>query len=329
MTKKVLTMRILIVGTDDGKFPGFTYQCKEAFKELGHEAKIFSFRKFKLHRTKFTNYLLNRWLFHIAENYNPDILLVNKGANILSGIIEKLSNKGIKTVNWTLDDPFGKIDRENKINNIAEYDYFFVFDPYYLKELKEINSNSYYLPCAADPRNVHKEIIPLEKRKYQYDVSFIGSHEPHREELLNKLVNYNLRISGYRWKKITSSLRGKVDEKIYLGYEMCKELNLSKINLNIHALHSIDGVNLRTFEIPATNSFMLCDYFKEIPKLFRIGKEIVCYHNVEELKELIDYYLDEDNKEERDKITKKGHERVLKEHTIKQRMEKILDIVKR
>ena len=104
---------------------------------------------------------------------------------------------------------------------------------------------------------------------------------------------------------------------------MCRELNLSKINLNIHAHHSFEGVNLRTFEIPATNSFMLCDYFKEIPNLFKLGKEIVCYHDVEGLKELIDYYLDEDNKEERDKITKRGQERVLKEHTIKQRMERI------
>lgn len=319
-------MKVLIFGINDGNFPSFSYQCKEAFRELGHEVRVISFRNFKLHKTKFTNYFLNKWLFYVAENYNPDLLLVNKGVNILPKIIEKLSNGGIKTVNWTLDDPFGKINKENKIQNIQEYDFFFVFDPYYLKELKEINSNSYYLPCAADPKNVHKEIIPLEKRNYQYGVSFIGSHEPHREKLLKQLSNYNLRISGYRWKKIKSSLRKRVDKKIYLGYEMCKQMNLSKINLNIHALHSFEGVNLRTFEVPATKSFILCDYFKEIPNLFRIGKEIVCYHNVKELKELIDYY--KDNEEERNKIIKKGYERVLKEHTIKHRMEKIIEIVK-
>ncbi|MEM2956641.1 MAG: glycosyltransferase [Candidatus Pacearchaeota archaeon] len=318
-------MRVLIFGAEEGKFPSFSYQCKKAFEELGHEVKVLSYRKFKFHKIKFTNFLLNKYLLHFAENYNPDLLFVNKGANILPGIIEKLSKRGIKTANWTLDDPFGNFNKENRINNIQEYDYFFVFDPYYLPELRDINPNSYYLPCCAS-KHVHTEIIPLNEREYKYDVSFIGSHEKKREKLFSELIDYNLRISGYRWEKIKSKLKEKIDKKIYIGYEMCKELNLSKINLNVHSAHSYRGANLRTFEIPATNSFMLSDYIEEIKNLFRIGKEVICYHNVSELKELIDYYLNKENEEERNKITKAGHERVLKEHTMKHRIERIVRI---
>ena len=109
---------------------------------------------------------------------------------------------------------------------------------------------------------------------------------------------------------------------------MCAEFNKSRININIHAPHSIQGVNIRTFEIPACNSFQLCDNFSEMPSLFREGKEIVCYNDTKELKELVDHFLCKDNVEERDRITKAGHKRVLAEHTVKHRIQKILEYVK-
>jgi len=322
-------MRTLFFGTDDGRPPGFAYQCVEAFRSLGHEAKALNFRKYKLHKTAFTNRLLNRWLFNAAEKYNPDLLLINKGSNILPGFVERMSKKGIKTVNWTLDEPFGKVNRYNLIPNIKEYEYFFVFDPYYVEELRTMNSNSYYLPCAADPLDVHREMIPLAERKYEHDLSFIGSHDGKRETILKEFSSYDIKIAGYRWNKTGDTLKDKIDSKVYVGHEMCSEFNKCRININIHAPHSIQGVNIRTFEIPACNSFQLCDYFKEIPNLFANGKEIVCYNDTKELKELADYYMDKGNEEERNRITKAGHERVLKEHTVKHRIQKILEYVKK
>ncbi|MBN2251902.1 MAG: glycosyltransferase [Candidatus Altiarchaeota archaeon] len=320
-------MRVLLLGVDNGRFPSFAYQCREAVKSLGHEEKYLNSRGCMMHKTAPTNSILNKWLFQRIERYDPDLLLVNKGTNIRPGFIGKLSDKGIKTVNWTLDEPFGRINAFNRIDNIGEYDHFFVFDPYYLDELKEINPSSHYLPCAADPMNVHKEVIPLKKRGYSRDISFIGSHDVKRERILSELAGYDLMVSGYRWDKVSGGLKSRIDPRIYRGQEMCREFNRSRINVNIHAEHSVEGVNIRAFEIPAVNSFQVCDYFKEIPKLFDPGREIVCYRDVGELKELADYYLDEGNVEERDRITVAGHERVLKEHTIRHRIEKILKVV--
>jgi spore maturation protein CgeB len=39
--------------------------------------------------------------------------------------------------------------------------------------------------------------------------------------------------------------------------------------------------------------------------------------------------MDKGNEEERNRITKAGHERVLKEHTVKHRIQKILEYVKK
>jgi spore maturation protein CgeB len=321
-------MRILLLGVDDGKFPGFSYQCMEAIRKLGHEGKYLSFRKYKFHKNSLTNRILNKWLYSSAARYNPDLLLVNKGTNILPGYIEKLSKKGIKTANWTLDEPFGAVNSFNRIGNIAEYDYFFVFDPYYVPKLKEINPNSYYLPCAADPEDTNKEVIPVSDRTYPYDVAFVGSHDKKREDLLKDYAAYNIKVAGFRWGGITGELKGKVDPQIYAGPGMCRIFNQSKVNINIHAPHSIEGVNIRTFEIPACNSFQLCDYYSEIPKLFEMGKEIVCYRDKKELKELVDYYIDDTNKEERKRIGAAGCVRVKKEHTVRHRIEEIVRIVK-
>ncbi len=320
-------MRVLFFAVDDGRFPSYSYQCVQAFKDLGHEVRLEDLRKHKMHKHPFTNKLLNKWLFSRAEKYNPDLLLVNKGTNILPGYIKKLSGKGIKTANWTLDEPFGLVNKFNRIGNISEYDYFFVFDPFYLQELSAVNPHSYYLPCAADPVHVHKEVIPLGKRKYKHDLSFIGSHDNKREDLLNNFAGYDIKVAGFRWDKVSTPIGKKVDKRLYTGPEMCGEFNQSRININIHAPHSIEGVNIRTFEIPACNSFQVCDYFKEINNLFDIGKEIVCYRDAGELKELVDYYLDKNNSGERDRITVAGHKRVLREHTVKHRIEKMLSII--
>ena len=55
-------------------------------------------------------------------------------------------------------------------------------------------------------------------------------------------------------------------------------------------------------------------------------KEMVYYENVEDLKEKLDYYID--NKEERHKISLAGHKKVVKEHTDYHRIKKMLRLIK-
>ncbi len=318
--------KVLLIISKDPERPSFEYQCKKAFQKLGFKVDYFNYRMFQFHRFEITNKLLNKILYQKALNSNPDLIFTIKGETIEKGIIEKLSSKGIKTANWTLDEPFGIYSRFTKIGNIPEYDYFFIFDPYYIEKLKQKGAQEvHYIPCAADPE-IHKEMIPIEKREHVTDVGFLGSFQPKREKILKNLTDYNLKIGGYNWRKAKDKkLKKRIQNRVYTGSMMNKYFNLSKININIHHPHSKESVNLRTFEIPATNSFMLCDYFKEIPNLFKLNKEIVCYHNIKELRELINYYLE--NEDERIKIAKAGQKRVLKEHKVIDRIKQMLKII--
>tara|TARA_Y100000310_G_C20684541_1_gene818125 strand:- start:1854 stop:2819 length:966 start_codon:yes stop_codon:yes gene_type:complete len=320
-------MRIFFLGSDEGNLPGFAFQCKEALEKLNHEVIYFNYRKLNFDKFRVGNKLLNKFILSKVLDANPDILIVIKGESIIPGVIDKISKNGVKTINWTLDDPFGKDYIFNKLNNISEYDYFFVFDPFYLSELKELNQKSFYLPCAADPLNVHRMIIPLNEREYTYDVSFVGSYEKDRQELFSKLLNFDFNLWGPVWsKKINKKLKPYYHNEFIKGREMVSIFNKTKINLNLQAPQGLQSMNLRTFELPATQSFQLCDSKKELPSLFRIGKEIVVYDTSEELKDKIEYYLS--NPSERNKIVEAGYKRVLKEHKVIDRMKEMLSNVK-
>lgn len=103
--------------------------------------------------------------------------------------------------------------------------------------------------------------------------------------------------------------------KPFLKYlnELPKAYNLSKINLAT-TLHSIfSGASLRTFDIIGAGGFILTNYQPELGELFDIGKEIVVYHDFEEMRELVKFFLSHEN--ERLSILMAGYERVCNEYT--------------
>jgi len=326
--------KVLLVNGDSCKEPSFGFQCKKAFSKLNYNVNVFNYRTFQFHRFDITNKVLNKILIKKISTFNPDIVLVIKGEGILPGTLKKIDRKNKIIINWCLDEPFGKFSKFNKVKNIEEYDYFFMFDKYYSELLTKKGINAPYLPVAGDP-DIHREIIPVNKRKYICDLSFIGSHQPNREKILTEIADYDIKVWGYRWKNIdkNSSLYPEIQENIIKGnktvkgaYEMCKYFNLSKINLNMHHPQAVKGgINLRVFEVLLTNSFLVSDYQEGIEKLFKLNKEIVCYNNVKELRESIDYYLR--NEDERLKIAKAGQKRTLKEHKVIDRIKEMLRII--
>jgi len=99
----------------------------------------------------------------------------------------------------------------------------------------------------------------------------------------------------------------------------------SKININI-TLHCIEsGAPQRIFDVMAAGGFMLSNYQKELEELFIVGEEIILYHNLQELEELVEYYLK--HEEERKRIAKKGQQKVLRFHDFHSRMEQVMKIV--
>lgn len=125
--------------------------------------------------------------------------------------------------------------------------------------------------------------------------------------ILNALaLNYNVTLyTGSDTSDLQNvNVRGRIS---YLE-EMPKVFYLSKINLNI-TMRSIEtGIPQRVFDIMGVGGFVLSNYQEEIAEYFEPDKEIVLFHDVNELIEKVDYYLA--HEEERIRIAINGYKKV-------------------
>lgn len=107
--------------------------------------------------------------------------------------------------------------------------------------------------------------------------------------------------------------------------EMPIIFNQSKINLNITAKSIRSGLSLRIFDVLGCEGFLITNYQAEIPQFFEIGKDLVTYESMDDLKEKCSYYLA--HEDERKQIAKNGYEKVKQYHTYDVRFIQIFETV--
>ena len=108
------------------------------------------------------------------------------------------------------------------------------------------------------------------------------------------------------------------------GMQMYDVFNSSLANLNIHADATGESVgNLRLFEVSGVGGCQITNYGSNIHDLFEPDKEIITYNSFDELNEKIKYL--KNNKNVAFDIGKNAQKRCLKDHTIKNRVEKLIN----
>lgn len=98
----------------------------------------------------------------------------------------------------------------------------------------------------------------------------------------------------------------------------------SRINLNPTAKSIRSGLPQRIFDIMGCGGFVLTNYQQELPEIFEIGSEVAAYSSLEELNDMVDYYLNHDK--ERLEIAHNGFEKVAKEYNYPLRLEQLLNL---
>lgn len=96
----------------------------------------------------------------------------------------------------------------------------------------------------------------------------------------------------------------------------------SKINLNISLKGIEGGTPQRIMDILGAGGFALTSYCPETAELFEEDKELVMFRTPEELLEKVDFYLK--HEEERERIARTGHAKVMKYYTYEKKMKKLL-----
>jgi spore maturation protein CgeB len=190
------------------------------------------------------------------------------------------------------------------------------------------------LPQACAPQtHCTLTIADEERERYGSDLSFMGAGYYNRKVFFEKFIDFDFKIWGSEWD--LSSPVGRLVQKDGIRineYECVKIYNAAKINLNLHSSSFHEGVNPvgdfvnpRTFEIAACGAFQLCDHRSELSELFEIGKEIICYKDIDELRSLVTYFLK--NPAERTEIASRGQLRAKQDHTFGNRMMEMLSVI--
>ena len=298
-------MKILLVGSK--KNYNVEYFYAKAFKALGHdvylEDQYSGINKSIIHRILHTrtsmfrfllnNLYINKNIIKIANELNPDFILVFKGELLSNAVIEKLST--IYKTHLFYPDTY----RYKPIlkNRLQYFNSIFAAsnktDFYYKLGAKKV----YTIQWACDP-DFHKKINTEKK----YNVSFIGTMYMDRKKIIDKLNN--VAVFGDFWNKHRKNRFPAV-----YGDNFVKIINETAVNLNLHARADViaDAPNMRAFEISGCGGFQIADHMPSLKKYF---PDLVTFKNVNELKELINYYLD--NTPERDEIAIKCNEICIK-----------------
>jgi len=267
--------------------------------------------------------------------FSPDIIF------IITGLTNLITSESLKIIRqetkiplaiWCLDDP---LQHYEITKSIAYYDHVFVVDPSFSPQLELLSDRPVqYLPGAADP-DIYKpiDLSQEEKQRFDCDIAYLGSVEYRengagilRAQVLQNLLEYKMKIYGNpSWSKLLTDfpqLRRRLSGGYLMPPEVNKLYNAARIVINIHRPQIRCGVNPKTFEIAAAGAFQLIDKRAEIANQFKIGEEIICYENINELRELTKYYLA--HPDDGNKIALKARQKVLAKHTYQDRMKEVL-----
>ena len=332
-------MRVLILGpSGDGNL---AWYLARALRALGHEAILHDLVHsdsqdpwWSRIQWKITG--LDRWAIaqmnrraeRLWRTVRPDLVIVCKGRFLLPETVRGMRQAGLPVVNW-YPDGIGEMEREFLIECLPHYTVFFTKDTYLLDRLRGISPNVRYLPLACDPE-VHRTVTlsDEERRQYGSDVALVGSGYPFRLIYLPALEPYRLKLWGSAWTaRPTRRPPPAWQGRSAMGFDQAKVFNATTINVNTVHFFEVHGTNRRTFDIAGCGGFQVCTAAPEdLPRLFDVGREVLVAKDARELRRVIDYYLA--HEEERRAIGRQAQARAHRDHTFRQRLEELLQVVR-
>ncbi len=300
----------------------------KSFIELGNEVLPFYYDEY-LENT----HSMQNELKIFADEVRPDLIFFSLFSNQFEiETLEYLKSKYV-TINWFGDDQWRFDEFSSKY--AKHFSYCVTTDQYAIPKYKQLGQNNViYSQWAA----IQTHQVP-KFEGYQYDVVFVGAFHPYRKWLVDCLIKANIDVQAFGNGWPNGPVSAEKMNKLFIS---------SKINLNIGNSTSFDSryllsgirpfinslrspkntsqIKARNFEIPFFNGFQLTDYAPSIENYFDLGKEVVCYKDVDEAIMLVKYYLE--NEIERESIKDAGHKRAFKEHGYINRLKDIIGRIK-
>lgn len=300
-----------------------------------------------------TNTLLNRFaeiyvrgkwekhLNHIIEKEkNIDaVLFVNIPINHIKEIPANIRRKyGIPVAYLDGDMPTilpqYAVDRGFKFNyyvgaDLSEFDAFFTNSKGVIPDLVKLGAkNVHPLYYAIDP-----ELFSPVKVDKTIDVSFFGYGNEYREEWMTKMItipskelngaNFTVAGKGFTIDLGNANLIGDLSYSAFREF-CCK----SKICLNITRWSHTSvyaSATARIFELAGYGACIVSQPYNGIEEWFEPGKEVIVVNSDEEAVDTYKRLLGDEK--ERESIASRARERVLREHTFRERARQVVRVI--
>lgn len=274
----------------------------------------------------------NAYVLAMCRSFRPDFFLTFKGMFIRLETLKQLRESGVRLYNYFPDRMI--FVRGSELESaLPEYDCVFDTKRSWDGDMHDRLRlrDRVFLPHGYDPE-IHRPVPLPEQDQHSFtcDVSFIGTHTPRKERLLDELARnsqgFSIRIFGNGWNRCRSPrLRQFIHGSAVCGQSYAKVIAASRINLALMGVSdaALDETSTRTYEIPACKGFMLHERTEEVRTLYEEGREMACFSSGEELAAQIAHYLQKPT--EMKVIAEAGYRRAVPHYSYENRIEQILN----
>ncbi len=327
-------------------FPPIAEDLKEAFVRLGIEVQILHasdhehwFYKKIIRRTNklarnlrlvkkdidlFAHHPFNR-LNYLTQKlkdccalYSPEMIFFIHGQPYGNQVLDGLS---VPKLGWWME-PNDDI-RELRVN-AAPFDMYYSFSQKSLDLLKPEGFAVDYLCHSVSP----KRFYPVSDLPKKYDLCFVGNWSPWREKVIRAAlgVTKNIALYGPHWRKKSQLISADLDA-IHLGdhvtgVNLNALFNSSKVVLNASRIPGSHGLNMRFFEVLASEACFLTDAPPELSRHFESERHLMVFDGLVSLQNKLSLLLSDGDLRGNLAIT--GYQHVLQHYTYDHMAKKLL-----
>jgi spore maturation protein CgeB len=257
---------------------------------------------------------INQALWREAQNLKGiHLIWVDKGVWIYPETVQRLKEAtGARALHYTPDSQIMIQRSRHFMASIPLYDLLVTTKEWEVDAYKSAGAKRVFLTYQGyDSRFYPRTVQEPERSQYDSDVCFIGHRQPHYAQRLKALstIGVKLRIWGDAWPAYANShpwAKGLVSPGLW-GESYPVALACAKIGLGLLSKYIPETSTTRTFEIPATGTFLLAERTELHQQLFEEGKEAEFFSSDDEMIDKVKFYLAHD--EARRRIAAAGRTR--------------------
>lgn len=266
---------------------------------------------------------INKTLVQYIDLFQPEIILIFKGMEILPATLSYAKQKNIFLANYNPDSPFifsGKgSGNKNVKDSISLFDLHITYD----SDIKRNIEKSYNIPVGLVPFGFEIDDTLIAQVKNQQEIKkpcFVGMPDKFRAKFITNLANSGIEMDvyGVNWSKFIQHKNVTIFKPVY-DNDLYTTLYKYRVQLNYMRPHNPFSHNMRTFEIPAIGGIQLASDTSDHRKYFEINKEIFTYTDTLDCIHKIHHILSLSERDARDIRTRAREKSVSSKYSYKDR----------